>query len=111
MSRRSILRAGEGDVAADLPGRGRFHIMADGRLFIFHHARARTEAGDMRDENRLVELRPDGSLGPVIPVPLKQPLGTFFTAGVRAGCAPSDRLDVLGAAGDRIRYARIRLAE
>ena len=109
--RQSILLAKESDAQAPVPGRGRFHVMPDGRLFVFLHARVRDAAGRNADENRLVEIYPDGSLGPIIPVPLKQPLTTFFTASVRAGCAPSDILDLLGEIGQSVRYAKIRLGQ
>ncbi|MGA2501397.1 MAG: hypothetical protein ABSH20_26960 [Tepidisphaeraceae bacterium] len=83
--------------------------MPDGRLFVFLHARVRDAAGRNADENRLVEIHADGSIGAFIPVPLKQPLTTFFTASVRAGCASSDTLDLLGEIGQDVCYAKIRL--
>ncbi len=108
-SRKAILRAEEGDGFTPLPGRAQFHMAADGRLFIFSHVLARNSNGGRSGENRLMQLLPGGELGPVIPVPLKKPVGTFFTNSVRAGCEPSDALDVLGDAAGEVRYARIRL--
>jgi hypothetical protein len=108
-ARRAILLWNEGDAQVPVPGRGRFHVLPDGRIFVFLHDRVPDAAGRRADENRLVEMRSDGSLGAFIPVPLRQPLTTFFTAGVRAGCAPSDTLDLLGEVGQTVRYAKIRL--
>jgi hypothetical protein len=47
---------------------------------------------------------------PFAPVPLSQPLPTFFTATERGGSPPSDTLDVLGEKDHTLRYARIRIA-
>ena len=77
----------------DLPGRGRFHVTPDGRLLVLYYVRvvapaAAGAAGRRVPENRLVEIRPDGTLGQPVKVPLVRPLDSFYTATVRAGCAP-----------------------
>jgi len=84
--------------------------MPDGRLLVFLYARICDATGKSIGENRLVEIRADGTLGRLVAVPLKHPLETFFSASARAGCAPSDTLDLLGEAGRTIRYAKVRIA-
>ena len=84
-----MLQAKEGRVGC-IPGRGRFHVTADGRLYAFYYVYGKVS------ENRLVELRSDGTSGPVVRVPLKHPLQEYFTATVRAGSPPGAVLDVLG---------------
>jgi hypothetical protein len=66
-------------------------------------------AGRRTPENRLVEIRPDGTLGQPVKVPLARPLDSFYTATVRAGCAPSATIDLLGESGNTLRYCRVRL--
>ena len=111
VSRRTLLKAEEGG-AGEVPGRGRFHVTPDGRLFVFYYVHGKDAAGKAVSENRLMELRPDGTSGPEVRVPLKQPFREYFTATVRAGSPPSTILDVLGhrvGAANTVSYARIRL--
>jgi hypothetical protein len=70
--------------------------MSDGRLLAFYYVQGRDAAGKAVSENRVMELRADGTSGPQICVPLKQPFQDCFTATVRAGSQPSTMLDVLG---------------
>lgn len=110
-SRRTLLLAEEGG-ANEIPSRGRLQPTPDGRLFVFYYVSGTTADGKRVSENRLVELLPDGSSGPQVRVPLKQPFTEYFTATVRAGSPPSKILDVLGpraGSGQAIGYARIRL--
>jgi hypothetical protein len=100
--RKAVLGWKEGETG-DVPGRGRFHVTPGGRLLVLYHV------GRPRPEQRLVEIGPAGPTGKPVKVPLKQPLASFFTATVRAGCAPADAIDVLGEAERSLRYARIRL--
>jgi hypothetical protein len=98
--RRALQVGGEGEPpAAD---RARFQATPEGRLFVFYH---RTGG------NYLLELSPEGVPGPPVPVPLAQPLPSFFTATERGGSPPANILDVLGETHHTLRYARIRLAE
>ncbi|HUW56130.1 MAG TPA: hypothetical protein VMZ92_05805, partial [Planctomycetota bacterium] len=60
-------------------------------------------------ENRLVEIHGDGALGEPVKVPLKVPMESFFTAGVRGGSAPSMTIDMLGESKGTMRYCRIKL--
>ena len=111
ISQRTLIRAEEGQRCV-VPGRGRFHVMPDGRLLAFYYVQGRDAAGKAVSENRVMELRPDGTSGPQIRVPLKQPFQDCFTATVRAGCPPSTILDVLGhraGTANTVSYARIRL--
>jgi hypothetical protein len=106
-----ILIAREGE-AADQPQSGRFHVTADGRLFVLFSVRADRGEGESEPENRLVEIGKDGALGEVMTVQLKHPFGRFYTATWRIGCEASDVIDVYGTrtgARDTLAYARIRL--
>jgi hypothetical protein len=58
-----VFRVGTVD-AVEIPGRGRFHVMPDGRRLAFYYVRGQDAAGKAVSENRLVELRPDGTSGP-----------------------------------------------
>ena len=62
ISRRTLLKAEEGG-AGEIPGRGRFHVMPDGRLLAFYYVHGKDAAGKAVSENRLMELRPDGTSG------------------------------------------------
>lgn len=108
--RKPIQQLDEGQ-HGDLPGRGRFHVMPDGRLLVLYYVSAAAPGGVGRrtPENRLLEIRPDGTLGQPVNVPLARPLDSFYTATVRAGCAPSATIDLLGESGNTVRYCRIRL--
>jgi len=110
ISQRTLIRAEEGQRCV-VPGRGRFHVMPDGRLLAFYYVQGRDAAGKAVSENRIMELRPDGTSGPQIRVPLKRPFQDCFTATVRAGSPPSAILDVLGhriGTANTVSYARIR---
>jgi hypothetical protein len=90
-----------------LPGRGRFHVTPDDRLYVFYHVYAKN--ADF-SQNRVVEILDDYRLGKDVAVPLKRPFRSFYTATVRAGCEPSDVIDVFGEDDRReMRYARIRI--
>jgi len=109
--KRPILIAEEGG-ASDRPQSGRFHMTADGRLFVFFSVRAHRGEEKSRLENRLIEVGQDGDLGEPVTVGLERPFSRFYTATWRNGCEPSDVMDIYGVAsggGDVLRYARIRL--
>lgn len=114
LTRRTLVTAGEGadpTIPTDLDQVGRpylldngetilgdaiptqrFHVTPDGRLFVVYYVS--DEAG--LSENRMLEVLPDGMASRPVALPLKHPLTQFFTAGPRAGCAPSWTLDLLG---------------
>ena len=111
LSRRTLLKAEEGQ-SNERPGRGRFHITADHRLFVFFYVSGSDSAGRGISENRLLEIRRDGTPGLAVRVPLETPFTNFLTATVRAGSPPGSTLELLGnrqGAGSTISFARIRV--
>lgn len=109
--RRTLLAADEGrpGLVASLP---RFQPLPDHRLCVFFHVQGADETGRAVAENRLLDLGSEGSPGPMISVPLRHPLASYFTATVRAGSAPSWTLDLLGTRSDQpnaMCYARVRI--
>ena len=89
------------------PGRGRFQVTSDNRLFIFYYVHS--EIIDFR-ENRIVEILADHSLSAPVKVELQRPFSNFFTATVRGGSEPSDLIDVYGRDDkNEMRYARIKI--
>lgn len=109
--RRTLVSGGERG-SPEIPGRGRFQVTPDGRLFVFYYVHGRDEAGEPVSQNRLIPLQPDGSHSPPITLAIQHPLTVFFTNTPRAGCQPSTTLDLLGVragTSQTISYARIRL--
>jgi hypothetical protein len=109
--RRTLLMAEEGK-SNERPGRGRFHVTPDHRLFVFFYVSGSDASGKSLSENRLLEIGPDASVGPAVRVPLNKPFTEFYTATVRAGSPPSRTLELLGTrqgSGGTISYARIRI--
>jgi len=109
--RRSLVEAVEGR-RGETPSAGRFHVTPDNRLLVVCYVSGTSAAGKHVAENRLLELGPDGAVKNQCPLPLKHPMGSYFTATPRAGSAPSNLLDMLGHRADgqgAISYARIRL--
>jgi hypothetical protein len=94
--RRLVARAGGNE---GIPGDARFQASEDGRLFVLYHLSGMG--------NLVREVAP--GFGEPVAVPLAEPLQQFFTATVRGGSEPSNLVDVLGAVGNTIRYARIGL--
>lgn len=110
-SRRTLIAADEGQpgLIASLP---RFQITPDRQVFLFCHLQGTDEAGKPFTGNRLMQLRPDGSVVGAVNVPMAHPLTSYFTATPRGGSAPSRTLDLLGTRADTpntIAYARIRI--
>jgi len=111
VSRRTLVLGGE-DASGEIPGLGRFQVTPEGRLFVFYYVSGKDAQGRAVSENRLLEIRADGSATQPVTVPLKHPLTSYFTATVRAGSPPANVLDVLGervGSSATISYARIRL--
>jgi hypothetical protein len=107
--RRTLAQGGEGQ---PIPSTGRFQITPENRLFVFYHVRGSDAVGRHGSENRLLEVYPDGTASPAVPVPLVRPFTRYFTATIRAGSPPSKTLEVLGqreGAPLTVSYARIRL--
>lgn len=110
-SRRTLLAAEEGK-SNERPGRGRFHVTPDQRLFVFFYVSGSDASGKSISENRLLEIGSNSNISPAVRVPLQKPFTEFFTATVRAGSPPSQTLELLGTrqgSGNTISYARIRI--
>ena len=110
ISRRTLLKAEEGG-AGEVPGRGRFHVTPDGRLFAFYYVHGKDAAGRAVSENRVMELRPDGPR-PASPRAAEAALVCVLHGDDSRASAPSAILDVLGqrvGAANTVSYARIRL--
>ncbi len=111
VSRRTLLVAEEGK-SNERPGRGRFQITPDNRLFVFFYVSGSDAAGKSISENRLLEILPDGSVSKAVRVPLQRPFTDFFTATIRAGSPPSRTLELLGTrqgSNTTISFARIHI--
>lgn len=108
---RTTLAVGGEGASSEIPGSGRFQITADNRLFVFYYCSGKDGNGKALSENRVMEILPDGSHSDPVKVPLEHPFTSFQTASVRAGCAASNTLDVLGATTNQpgMSYARINL--
>ena len=90
-----------------LPGRGRFQVTPENRVFVFYYVHGKNN--DFK-ENRLVEILADHSLSTSVKVELQKPFSNFYTATIRGGSAPSNIIDVYGQDGkNEMRYARIRI--
>jgi hypothetical protein len=110
--RRTLARSSEGG-SQITPGRGRFHLTPDGRLYVFYYVNGRDPGGQIISEDRLIELHDGQVLGVPQRVPLKEPFVEFLTATPRAGTSPSYYIDLLGQRTGNplaISYARIKLA-
>ncbi len=108
----SLLRSREGDRDTFIPGQARFQATPDGRLFVVYYVGGRREDGSRVSENRLVEVKGDGTPGPAKLIPFRQPFTSFQTANERAGCTPSFQLDMLGVQEgneNTISYACVRI--
>jgi hypothetical protein len=110
--KRPLLISEEGK-PGDSPDRGRFHITPDGSLFVLYSVSGRRDDRAFR-ENRLMEIRPDGTQSDSITIALTRPFSSFYTASWRNGSPLSDLIDVYGetyGGGDAYSYASIRLVK
>ncbi len=95
------------DLDEVIPGKGRFHVTPNNRLFVFYYVHSKND--DFK-ENRLIEIYENNRFSKSISVELRQPFSNFFTASVRGGSAPSNYLDVFGKSDvNEMRYARIQI--
>ncbi len=94
-----------------VPGPGRFHVTPDNRLLIIFHLQYPKGPRTDLSGNYLMELLPDGSTSPLARIPIRSPLTSFYTATARAGCLPSNTIDLLGQLDSTIRYARISIED
>lgn len=110
VARRTTLASG-GEKARETAHYARFHVAGDGTLRVVTLIGGRREDGSSFVENRVFAIGPGGEASTPLPLALKTPLSTFFTASERGGSRPSDVLDLFGVGGDgeTLRYARVRL--
>ena len=106
--RKKLVQGGE-DLGGERPGDARFQITESGRLLVFYYVGGTTPDNKPLSENRLAEILPDGTIGKPITIKFEKPFSTFFSATTRAGCQPSNILDVYGQVDNTMRYARIRV--
>ncbi len=90
--RKAVMTGGPGDVT---PGKGRFQVTEDNRLFVFYYVHG---GPDDIKENRIAEISLNGNhaVSEALKVDVERPLSNFYTANVRAGSAPSSILEVYG---------------
>lgn len=111
---RRTLTASTEDKPGIVGSAGRFHTTPDHRLFVVYYASGSEADGRNVAENRIMEIRPDGSPGDPVRLPLAMPFTSYFTTTVRAGSPPSWTLEMLGqrkGVGNTISYARVRLRQ
>ncbi len=109
--RQTLVLAEEGGLR-EVAGRACFQPTPDHRLFVFFHVSGRSATGQPVSENRVMELGPDGPAGPAARVPFKKSFVDFHSATGRAGCPPSDRLELWGqreGSGRTMSYGRVLL--
>lgn len=102
----------EGDSDDLAPGEARFHVTPDGRMFVFYYIRGKSASGEKVSENRIMEITQEGLPGQFRKIPFKKPFTNFQTATERAGCMPSEWIDVIGVREGQtnsISYGQIRL--
>ncbi len=110
--RRTTLVSG-GEKARETCQYARFHATADGTLWVVERISGSRPDGSSLQENRVFAIRPDQARTKPIPLALAAPFSTFFTATERGGSRPSDVLDLfgIGADGETLRYARVRMTK
>jgi hypothetical protein len=91
------------------PGGARFHVDTDGRLYVVYYVRGTSKDGQSFAENRIVRVGESGIVGNAVSLQVKNPLSNFFTNTIRAGCLPSNRIDLFGQLGKSMRYIQINL--
>jgi hypothetical protein len=109
--RRTLAEAREGE-SMEIPSAGRFQAAPGNRLFVFYYVQGIDAGGRAVSENRVIELRDEGEASAPARVPLALPFTSYFTATVRAGSPPSNRIELLGHRAGKplvVSYARIRL--
>ena len=91
-----------------IPGRGRFQITEDKRLFVFYYVQG--GPSDVK-ENRIIEIGiKDHQFSNPIKVNLERPLSQFYSATVRGGSSPSSFMDILGKDdAHEMRYVQIKI--
>jgi hypothetical protein len=101
--RRQVLVPGSDTVS---PGHARLHETADGTVYALAYV------GGEAPGNYLYQVYPEVDSPKAISVPLSPAFGSFCLATTRAGCAPSDTIDIFGYGGGGsgvLSYARVDL--
>lgn len=106
---RNTLVSGGEEIGGERPGEARFHVTDDERLLVFYYVSGHDSDGNSVSEYRLAEIKMDGNHSKPVIVKIQEPMGAFFTSTVRAGCPPSNILDVFGSVGRSMKYVRIRI--
>ena len=112
VARRTTLFSG-GEKSSETCQYARFHSAADGTLWVIERVSGSRPDGSRFDENRVFAIRPEQARMTPIPLALNTPFSTYFTAAERGGNRPSNVLDLfgIGADGETLRYARVRIAK
>ena len=111
VAQRSLVIAREGE-SNEIPSSPRFQVTPDHRLFLVYFVQGTDGKGRPIAENRLLEIRQDGTVCAPVKVPLVHPMGSYFTATIRGGSPPSRTLEMLGhrlGTPGVVSYARIRI--
>lgn len=102
---------GQGDSVTAV-GTARFHAKPDGHLYVVCYVRGMSTDGRGVSENRLIEVSGGRQSGRWRTIPFKRPFVNFQMASERAGCAPSDWLDIIGIQEGKentISYGRVQI--
>ena len=86
-------------------GCARFHESPDGVLYAVLYVSG-SDPG-----NKLLQISPSDDTATLVSIPLKTPFGAFTLASSRAGCKPSNIIDILGHSkgGDTMSYAQVAI--
>jgi len=113
LHRISLCQSEEG-LSEELPGRGRFHVTQQGRLYVLYHVAGKDHQGNVISENRILEIGEDGHPGEAARVPFEDPFLSFYSNTWRAGCEPSDRLHLFGyqaKTANTMSYGRVHILQ
>lgn len=111
VQRQQLVLGGE-QAGSEIASHGRFQVTPDGRLFVVYYVSGTDGQGKPVSENRIMEVRPDGTHSAGVPIALQKPFTSFMTATERGGSPPSYTLHMLGqraGEGNTIAYASVRL--
>lgn len=111
VTRRSLLTCKEGDPdEVYVAGNARLHALPDGRLFVIYYQKGKQADGREISENCVLEVTGDSRRNQPRVIPFKKAFTQFQTANERAGCSPSNQIDLLGmqeGKGNTISYGQV----
>lgn len=90
----------------------RFQVTADNRLYLVYLVVGAGQDGERVFENRIQEIRADGSAAAAVKIPFEHPFTSYFTTTIRGGSLPSNTLEMLGTRNggkSTISYGRVQL--